>query len=65
MSNSAANQRLLDIKQAAAYLGRNVAFLRRLVARREMPHFKVGRALRFDVRDLDAYLASCRVEVWR
>src|SRR5690554_2385274 len=36
-----------DIEQAAVYIGRNVAFMRRLVARRALPHYKLGRALRF------------------
>jgi len=65
MIKTSGSRQLLDIQQAADHLGRNVAFLRRLVARRELPHFKIGGALRFDVRDLDAYLALCRVEAWR
>jgi len=65
MIKASGSRQLLDIQQAADHLGRNVAFLRRLVARRELPHFKIGGALRFDVRDLDAYLALCRVEAWR
>jgi excisionase family DNA binding protein len=59
------DRRLLDIEQAAEHVGRNVAFMRRLVARREVPHFKIGRALRFAVADLDEFVAACRVEVWR
>jgi excisionase family DNA binding protein len=58
-------RQLLDVNQAADYIGRNVAFVRRLVARREVPYFKPGRALRFATDDLDAFLASCRVEAWR
>ena len=34
---------LVDIHQAAAYLGRNTAFVRRLVAARSLPHYKVVR----------------------
>lgn len=53
---------LLNVEDAAQYIGRNVAFMRRVVARREIAHHKPGRAVRFDTRDLDAYLAACRVE---
>lgn len=53
---------LLNIEHAAKYIGRNVAFMRRLVARQQIAYLKVGRALRFDARDLDAFLAACRVE---
>ncbi len=56
---------LLDTEAAALYLGRNVHYLRRLVARREVPFFRVGGRLRFATRDLDAFLADCRVESWR
>jgi excisionase family DNA binding protein len=65
MINLPGSRRLLDIQEAADHIGRNAAYLRRLVSRRELPYFKIGGALRFDVRDLDAYLASCRVEAWR
>lgn len=53
---------LVDINEAAVYLGRNVAFVRRLLARREIAFYKVGAAIRFDVNDLLAYLKACRVE---
>jgi excisionase family DNA binding protein len=58
-------RRLLDIHQAAEYLGRNEHFVRRLVSRRELAPYKPGRALRFATADLDEYLAACRVEAWQ
>jgi excisionase family DNA binding protein len=58
------DRRLLNIEHAAAHIGRNMSFVRRLVARRELPFFKIGGALRFDLRDLDRYVDSCRVDVW-
>jgi excisionase family DNA binding protein len=65
MNHLPGSHRLLDIQQAADHLGRNVAYLRRLVARRELPHFKIGGALRFAVQDLDSFLVACRVEAWK
>lgn len=52
----------LTINDAAAYLGRNVAFMRRLVADRRISYLRVGNRLQFEVADLDSYLAGCRVE---
>ena len=54
---------LLDIEAAAARLGVNVRYMRHLVARRDIPYFKVGHLLRFDAADLDAFLAARRREV--
>jgi excisionase family DNA binding protein len=62
MSDVPGGRRLLDIHQAATYLGRNTAFIRRLVARREVPFFKIGGALRFVDQDLDRYVDFCRVD---
>lgn len=56
---------LLNIEDAAAYIGRNVHFMRRVVARREVSFYRVGSRLRFDVRDLNDFLVASRVEVWR
>jgi excisionase family DNA binding protein len=58
-------QSLLTIVEAAAYIGRNVAFVRRLVSSRQVAHYKTGGVLRFRVADLDDYMASCRVEAHR
>ena len=52
----------MPLSEAAAALGRSPSFVRRLVARRAVPYFKVGGRLLFDVRDLSEYLESCRVE---
>lgn len=54
--------RLLDIEQAAEYLGVTERWVRRAIADRRIPFSRVGRLVRFDPRDLDAYLASNRVE---
>jgi hypothetical protein len=44
---------LLGIKDAGAYIGRNVAFMRRLVADRGVAHYKVGGRVLFKVTDLE------------
>jgi excisionase family DNA binding protein len=52
----------LDVAAAAVYLGRSERFVRRLAFERRVPHYVVGRRLRFAPADLDAYLLACRVE---
>jgi excisionase family DNA binding protein len=56
------SHRLVPIDEAAAYLGRNERFMRRVVAQRVIPFYRVGHRILFDIADLDAYLAACRVE---
>ena len=56
---------LLPIDEAAAKLGTTARFLRRLVAERRIPYFKIGRHLRFRVADLDSFIAAGRVEARR
>lgn len=62
MPSAFTRRALLDIEQAAEYIGRDIYFVRRLVHRRAIQYYKIGGRLRFDVADLDAFLATCRVE---
>jgi len=64
-----AKPELLDEGPAAAHIGMSVAFLRAgrlkgVVGNRTPPppHLKLGRAVKYDVRDLDLWLANCRVD---
>lgn len=50
--------RLIDLAAAADYLGRTPGAVRKLVYRREIPFVKQGRTLRFDLRQLDDWIAS-------
>ncbi len=54
---------LLDINAAAERLSVPERFMRRLVAERRIPYFKVGKYVRFDPTDLDCWLDERRVEV--
>lgn len=61
--NTTTHQRhLLDIDGAAEHLAVSSRFMRTLVAERRVPYLKVGKFIRFDVRDLDKWLDTCRVE---
>ncbi|KQX65785.1 excisionase family DNA-binding protein [Angustibacter sp. Root456] len=58
---------LLSIEQAAAYLGRNPRFVRRLIAstpdhRPEVAFYMVGRFPRIDRADLDRWLDDRKVQ---
>ena len=51
--------RWLTITEAANYIGMSVAFLRKAVRFRTVPHTRIGtKALRFDREALDAWLTS-------
>lgn len=56
------NKSLVDIDAAAQYLAVTPRMVRRLVAQRRVPYLKVGKFVRFDPVDLDAWLDDCRVE---
>ena len=53
---------LLSLPEAAAYLGRNEHYLRRLVSKRDLRHYRLDGRLRFDQADLDAFLDAHVVE---
>lgn len=49
---------ILTVKEAAQYLKLSVVTIRRLIKKGEIPHFKIGDAVRIDKQDLDKYLES-------
>jgi excisionase family DNA binding protein len=53
---------LLDPAALATRLGVSARFIRRLVNERRVPYIKVGRFVRFDVNEIDAWLVSHRVD---
>ena len=55
-SNEIVGKRLLNVKEAAQYLGLEVDTIYKKSRLRELPSVKVGRALRFDVVALDRYV---------
>lgn len=59
--SAAGHARLLTINDVAERLGVSVRHVRRLVFERRIPYLKWGRLLRFDVHDIDVWLAESRV----
>ena len=55
-SNGHVGRRLLNVREAAEYLGLQVDTIYKKSRLRELPSVKVGRALRFDVVALDRYV---------
>lgn len=53
---------LLSVAEAAARLGTPVRFVRRLITERRIRFYKVGRYVRLDANDLDAFVDAGRVE---
>ena len=56
VSNGLIGRRLLNVKEAAQFLGLEVDTVYKKSRLREVPCVKVGRALRFDVKALERYI---------
>ena len=56
------DNKLLTVEEAAERLGTSVRFLRRLIAERRIAFVRVGRHVRIDPADLEAFIAAGRVE---
>ena len=54
--NETVGKRLLNVREAARYLGLEVDTVYKKARVRELPFVKVGRALRFDVKALERYI---------
>jgi excisionase family DNA binding protein len=53
---------LLSVEEAADRLGTSPRFIRRLIAERRIAFTKLGRHVRIDTKDIDAFIAPGRVE---
>ena len=53
--------RLLNVREAAHYLGTTPKTLYTMAWRREIVFVKIGRSLRFDVRDLEQMIEGAKV----
>jgi excisionase family DNA binding protein len=51
----AARERYLSPNEAAAYLNVSVGFIRRMASERRVRHYRLGKFIRFDPADLDAF----------
>ena len=56
VSNGAIARRLLNVREAAQFLGLEVDTVYKKSRMREVPCVKVGRALRFDVQALEQFI---------
>jgi excisionase family DNA binding protein len=59
------NQRFLDVKEAAEYLGLATSTLYTMVSQRRIPYIKMGRRTKFDRLELDKWIARHSVKVRR
>ena len=60
--NSPIGRRLLNVREAAQYLGLEVDTIYRKARLREVPCVKVGRALRFDVKALEQFIEKHAID---
>jgi excisionase family DNA binding protein len=61
-SNEIVGKRLLNVKEAAQYLGLQADTVYKKARLRELPSVKVGRALRFDVEALQRFIEEHTIE---
>ena len=62
VSNGVIGRRLLNVREAAQYLGLEVDTVYKKSRLREVPCVKVGRALRFDVKALEQYIEQHSIQ---
>ena len=62
VSNIGIARRLLNVREAAQYLGLEVDTVYKKSRLREIPCVKVGRALRFDVKALEQYIEQHTIQ---
>ncbi len=53
-------RRLYDVKQAGVFLGVSAWTVRELIWAGKLPHVRVGRLIRLDLRDLESFIARNR-----
>jgi len=61
-NNGVIARRLLNVREAAQYLGIEVDTVYKKSRLRELPCVKVGRALRFDVKALEKYIEQHSIQ---
>lgn len=54
--------RLLNVKEAALFLGTTPGSLYSMVWRRKITFIKIGRSVRFDLKDLEALIEQSKVK---
>ncbi len=62
VSNGDIGRRLLNVREAAQFLGLEVDTVYKKSRLRELPCVKVGRALRFDVKALERFVEQHTIE---
>ena len=62
LSNISIGRRLLDVEEAAQYLGLEVDTVYKKARLRELPSVKLGRSLRFDVMALSRFIEEHTIE---
>ena len=61
METTQPHRNLIDVSAVADRLGVSVRYVRRLVAERRIPFYKLGHLLRFDSDEVEAWLDRTRV----
>ena len=58
-------KKLINIKKLAEYLDTKVSTIYSWIHMKQIPHYKVGRLVKFDVAEIDKWLQERKQEVLR
>lgn len=50
------NKEVCDIKRVANYLNVSISFIRKLVRAKQIPCYRIGNRLRFDLNEIDQWV---------
>lgn len=56
-------QRLINIRELAAYSGFSLSALYSMVSQKRIPYVKIGHSIRFDLQKIDEFIKKHSVEV--
>jgi len=54
-------ERVLSFKEAQKFLGMSEPWLRKEISAKKIPHYKIGRLVKFKASELEEYLRSRKV----
>ena len=64
MQTNSEKRHLMSIQEAADYLGISLHTLYGWVNMKKLPYYKIGRFVKFDIKDLNVWIESQKIEAF-
>ena len=55
-------KRLITVKELSIYLGKSEGSIYQMIFRKEIPHIKLGRSVRFDLQEINEWIEKHSVK---